>query len=190
MKIVNKTKLQTDQLKCFIREVAKKELIDLKDSVFAVVYRRGGRNGIAGYAYYGMPARVTLKIPRDFQTDKVELAYVVAHELAHSQGLRHKQMKNQIYSRKFANRHGLDWRQHYLWADGLPLETATVIVSALDKPSKEQVIRQKRDKCQAAMGKWESRVKRSQNRYLKWRRKFLYYESQLEKAASSPADLA
>ncbi|MFA5366113.1 MAG: M57 family metalloprotease, partial [Candidatus Bathyarchaeia archaeon] len=114
MKITNKTDLQNDQLSCFIREVAKREMVNLKGSVFHVVYRRGGRNGIAGYAYYGLPARVTLKIPKDFQLDKVELAYVIAHEFCHTQGLRHNQMKNAVYSRRYADKNNIDWRQHYL----------------------------------------------------------------------------
>jgi hypothetical protein len=56
MKITNETNLRTDQLQNLIKEVAKREMVDLKDSVFTIIYRRGGRNGIAGYAYYGSPA--------------------------------------------------------------------------------------------------------------------------------------
>ena len=181
MKIINKTELRTDQLQHLIKFVAKKEMVDLKDAIFTVIYRRGGRNGIAGYAYYGQPARVTLKVPKDYQIDKVELAYVIAHELCHTQGLRHKQMKNAIYSRRYANKHNIDWRKNYLWAEEFPLEATLVKVVA--PVPKSQIVQQKRDKCKCAMDRWEKRVERSQNCYLKWRRKFMYYEGQLLKAA-------
>jgi len=181
MKITNKTNLRTDQLQNLIKEVAKREIVDLKDSVFTIIYRRGGRNGIAGYAYYGSPARVTLKVPKDFPIDKAELAYVTAHEFCHTQGLRHKQMKNAIYSRRYAYKHNIDWRQHYLWANDLPLEVTSVKV-AVPVP-KSYVVQQKKDKCKRAMDKWEKKVERSQNCYLKWRRKFMYYEGQLLKVA-------
>jgi len=178
--IINKTDLKTDQLRQLIKEVAKRELVDLKDATFTIVHRRGGRNGIAGYAYYGLPARVTLKIPKDFTIDKVELAYVIAHELCHTQGLRHKQMKNAIYSRRYANKHNIDWKQHYLWANDFPIEREAVKVIA--PIPKDIIIQQKRDKCKRVMLKWENKVERSQNNYLKWRRKFMYYQAKLEKA--------
>lgn len=186
MKIINKTNFQTEHFNIIIREVAKREMVDLKDAVFTIIYRRGGRLGIAGYAYYGTPARVTLKIPKDGLVDKVELAYVIAHELCHTQNLRHTQMKSAAYSRKYAYKHGLDWRQYYLWANDLTIEKK---VEVKNNPSKEQVVIAKRDKCAKAMYKWEKRVQNSQKHYLKWRRKYMYYENQLEKAAV-PNDLS
>jgi len=188
MNLINKTNLRTDQLQHLIKEVAKREMVDLKDAIFTIIYRRGGRNGIAGYAYYGLPARVTLKVPKDFQIDKVELAYVISHELCHTQGLRHKQMKNAIYSRHYAHKHNIDWRQHYLWANDLPLEVT--LVKVITPIPKSQIIQQKRDKCKRAMDKWENKVERSQNCYLKWRRKFMYYEAQLLKVALPTNDLS
>ena len=183
MKIINKTNLQTEHFNRIIREVAKREMVDLKDAKFTIIYRRISHNGayIGGYAYYGMPPRVTLKIPKDIPVDKVELAYVIAHELCHSQGLRHKQMKNAVYSRRYANKRGLDWKQYYQWANELTIEKKAVAVHT--NPSKEQIVLGKREKCQRAMYKWEKRVKTSQKHYLKWRRKYMYYEKQLEKAA-------
>ena len=183
MKLRNKTDLKTDQLQHFIREVAKREMVELKDAVFTVVYRRISCHGayIGGYAYYGMPPRVTLKVPKDIHIDRVELAYVVAHELGHSQGLHHNQMRNAIYSRRYAAKHNLDWRQHYLYAEEIPLERELLKV-AIPVP-KDLVIQQKRDKCLKMVNKWGTKIKRSQNIYKKWKQKTAYYERQLEKAA-------
>jgi hypothetical protein len=179
MKLINKTNLRSDQLNNFIREVAKKEMVDLKDGIFTIIYRRISSRGtyIGGYAYYGLPARVTIKVPKNVPIDKVELAYVIAHELCHTQGLKHKQMKNAIYNRRYANKHKIDWKQHYLWANDLPLEIETK--NSINAVPKNIIIQQKRDKCLKMMNKWNFKIKAASKAYIKWRRKTKYYERQL-----------
>jgi len=180
MKLINKTHLKSDQLKKFIREVAKKEMVNLKNATFTFVYRRGHKEYISGFAFYGMPARVTIKIPRDKTVDNVELAYLVSHELAHSQGLRHKQMKNSIYSRRYARKHGEEWERHYLWANDLPLEIQPAVKKI--KPTPDQTIRLKLDRCLKMVNKWYTKAKISQTLLKKWKQKSSYYSRQLKTA--------
>lgn len=182
MKLINKTNLRTDHLRAFVNRVAKEEMVDLKHAMFTVIYRRISSRGayIGGFAYYGLPPRVTIKIPKDIPVDKVELGYVVAHEMAHAQGLRHKQMRNSRYSRRYSIKHGEDWRQHYLWANELPLEIQPAVKKI--KPAPDQTIRLKLDKCLKMVNRWYTKVKISQTLLKKWKRKSNYYSRQLEHA--------
>lgn len=185
MKLINKTNLRTDHLRAFVRRVAKEEMVDLKYATFTIIYKRISCRGsyIGGFACYGTPPRVTLKVPKDIPIDKVELAYVAAHEMAHSQGLHHRQMRNSIYSRRYSIKHGEDWRQHYLWANDLPLDLKPTKEKI--KPTFDQTIRLKLDRCLKRQNQWSTKVKRSQTIYRKWKQRYQYYERQLKKAENS-----
>ena len=182
MKLINKTNLRTDHLRVFVNRVAKEEMVELKHATFTVIYRRISSRGayIGGFACYGLPPRVTIKIPKDIPVDKVELAYVMAHEMAHAQGLRHKQMRNSRYSRRYSIRNGEDWKKHYLWANDLPLERKPVEEKI--KPTPDQTIRLKLDRCLKMVNRWYTRVKISQTLLKKWKQKSSYYSRQLERA--------
>ena len=185
MKLINKTNLRTDHLRAFVNRVAKEEMVELKHATFTVIYRRISSRGayIGGFAYYGLPPRVTIKIPKDIPIDKVELAYVMAHEMAHAQGLRHKQMRNSRYSRRYSIRNGEDWKKHYLWANELPLEIQPAVKKI--KPTPDQTIRLKLDRCLKRQNQWGTKVKRSQTIYRKWKQRSQYYERQLKKVAEN-----
>lgn len=185
MKLVNKTNLREDHLRAFIRRVAKEEMVSLKNATITVIYRRISCRGtyIGGLAYLGMPPRIKIKIPKDVPVDKVELGYVLAHEMAHSQGLRHKQMKNPIYSRRYARKYGKDWRQFYGWVNDLPLENKPVEEKI--KPTPDQTIRLKLDRCLKMVNKWYTKAKISQTLLKKWKQKSSYYEKKLKQAAEN-----
>lgn len=188
MKLINKTNLKSDQLRIFIREVARREMVPLKHAVFTIIYRRISCRGayIGGVAFLGMPPRIKIKIPRNIPIDKVELGYVLAHEMAHSQGLRHKQMRNPIYSRRYARKHGKDWRQFYGWANNLPLENKPAEEKI--KPTPDQTIRHKLDRCLKMANKWCSKIKRSQSIYKKWKQKSSYYAKKFKQVAEMPKE--
>lgn len=186
MKLINKTNLRIDQLRKFIREAARREMVPLRHATITVIYRRISCRGtyIGGRAYLGMPPRIKIKIPKNIPVDKVELGQVISHELAHAQGLRHKQMKNAIYSRRYANKYGTDWRQFYGWANDLPLERKPVEEKI--KPAPDQTIRLKLDKCLKMVNKWYTKARISQVLLKKWEQKSHYYERQLKQIAEMP----
>ena len=176
MKLINKTNLKEDLLRKFIQEVAKREMVPLKHATFTIIYRRISCHGtyIGGSAYLGMPPRIKIKIPKDVPINKTELGYVISHELCHSQGLRHRQMKNSIYSRRYARKHGEEWEKHYLWANNLPLEIQPAV--KIIKPTPDQTIRLKLDRCLKMVNKWYIKAKISQTLLKKWKQKSNYYE--------------
>jgi len=178
MKLINNTNYRTDHLRAFVRRVAKEEMVDLKNSTFTFIYRRGNSERVAGFALIGMPARVTIKIRRDKPVDKVVLAYLLSHELCHSQGLHHRQMRNPRYSW----RHG-EWRSHYLWVAELPLDLKTVVEKI--QPTSDQTIRLKLDRCLKRVSQWSVKVKRSQTLLKKWKQRAQYYTRRLKMVAEN-----
>jgi hypothetical protein len=89
-------------------------------------------------------------------------------------------MKNSIYSRRYSIKHGEDWKKHYLWANELPLEIQPAVKKI--KPTPDQTIRLKLDRCLKMVNKWYTRVKISQTLLKKWKQKSSYYSRQLERA--------
>lgn len=184
MKIKNKTRWRTDQLRAIIHRVAKNEMVSLAGAVFTIVKRhqsnRWSPNYAGGCAYYRMPPLVTIKMPDPgYGINKAELAKVIAHELAHCQGVRHNGMpKNGSY------RWGGDWKTLYAWADAMPLEAAPEPIKII--PTKQEVIEKKRKHAEGKMEIWHHKMGIAKSRFRKWERKMVYYNRQLEKAAVQP----
>jgi len=112
MKIVNKTRWCTKHLRNIIKQVAKEECVSLKGAFFSP-------NCPSGFAYYRSVPNVTLKLPAvKYGINKVALAKVIAHELAHCQGVHHRAML-----RTSRYRWGGKWQEIFAWADKLALET-------------------------------------------------------------------
>lgn len=184
MKIINKTKWSTRDLQAFFRRAAQEEMDPphFKRLRATIVYTRGGphRGYSTGYAYYNS-ATMTLRVSAH-QIDRVDMAMIIAHEMAHCRGLHHRDMNTPRY-RRIGN-----WRERYAWADQLPLRDMTIL------KKKVRVVGAEADavKLSAAQGKvaeWDRKIKAASTRRHGWVRKVKYYERKLAKAAARrPAD--
>ena len=122
MRLTNKTNLNGKQLGAFIRAVALREKLTpeiIKQFRVTVKYRkrshRWADGSATGYAYLNTWT-FCLKPVKGVMPGKPEFAKVIAHELAHCQGVHHgKAMKNTLYG------WCPGWRENYLWAENLPL---------------------------------------------------------------------
>ena len=123
MKIDNPTHWSTGDIRRLIYRVSLDELErgQLVHARIRIKYAR--KNGRAlGRCTYGTPrnprVNMMLVMPRPgTPVDLVQLAKVIAHELGHAKGLRHRQMRN--------NRYGWveGWRGRYAYALDFPIAT-------------------------------------------------------------------
>ena len=118
--IDNRTHWQTRHLRAFLVRAANAVLRDGQKPMLHVriIYTRPGRNCTgysSGHASLG-GAWSTLRIAKD-DPDKVDFAFVAAHEFAHNAGLRHAEMEG---SPRFCRTES--YREWYEWAETLPLE--------------------------------------------------------------------
>jgi hypothetical protein len=164
VRIVNSTKWDTRGIAKLVRRVAQDELNPggLKNARITVSYRRNG--GIGGWCYYGTirnpNVRMRLKLPRTV-LDSVSLALVIAHELAHAKGMKHREMNSTRYS------WGPGWRERYAYAKDFP-------VSAKAEPKKPN-LEDKRSKAHAKallmVAKWERKLKLANTMLRKWQKR-------------------
>jgi predicted SprT family Zn-dependent metalloprotease len=175
VKIENKTHWRTDHLRAFISRIAKEELgaEARKRLHITVVYNRAKDKGyVTGCAFLG-GSRAWIKVPSG-EVDKIDLAHVIAHELAHIRGMQHRQMThNPQYSRVG------DWRSRYAWALDMPLEKA--------QPKPKQDVQVKRYEAVLAQERrWQTKLKRAQTALKKLRPKLRRYERVLTAAGKLP----
>jgi hypothetical protein len=102
--------------------------------------------------------------------DKVELAYVIGHELAHTRGMRHDAMRNHPCYRRTSGR----YREIYAWAEQLPLEVKPPKAKRVMSADVKLVHAEKMLK--AAL----TREKRAVTIRKKWLQKVRYYQKKLE----------
>ena len=96
---------------------------------------------------------------------KTDFAKVTAHELAHTRGMTHAQMRGNSHYRRIGS-----WRKHYAWAETLPLdvkETKRKLKPAVDA---------KLAHAQKMLKLAETRQKRATTLLKKWAIKVRYYE--------------
>jgi hypothetical protein len=166
MKLNNQTHWRTDQLKAIIQRVAETELSPEQRKLLRVtiVYarRHGCSTGCAAYYSHWMRVRVQFE-----NFNKIDFALVCAHEMAHTRGMKHPQMRNlPAYSRlpESANL--------YSWVLAMPVEKKP----KRTKPPTESVIGSRAVSVAAMVAQWQSKVKRATTILKKWQRKQRYYE--------------
>ena len=182
MRVLNKTNLNTKLLKAFIRAVGINEqlsLADINKLQVRVIYRKRSNSWkddyATGYAYYNS-SHMCLKVVRGVMPDKVALAKTTAHELAHTQGVHHRAMRNSIYGWKQG------WREHWAWADKLSLTMNAT--EEEKKPDKGQVLSSKLSHCEKMVVLWERKVRLARTKQKKWEQKLGYYQRCMKKAAT------
>lgn len=171
----NRTHWRTDQLRAFVKRILPQERAALckrgaPPLRVRVVWNRGGDRytGVSGYASY-FSNSITIKLASG-GVDKTDLAHTIAHELAHTRGMKHPEMTGDPLYTRSAN-----WREIYAWAESLPLEKQ----QPKSKPAAEHKILH----IQSMLIKAATRERRAKTIRQKWERKLRYYERQLPLAA-------
>ena len=126
-----------------------------------VVYTRTKSKSSSGYAYYHSN-RFTLRLSKE-NPDKIDLAGVTAHELAHTRGMTHAQMRGNAHYCRIGT-----YRQIYGWGDTLPLDKI-VVKSKKVTPDKKLAHAEKMLKSA------KTREKRATTLRKKWETKVKYY---------------
>ena len=185
MKLTNETNWNTKQFKAFIRRVAEHECLNKSEiDKFNATLRYRKRTHArpddfpGGYAYY-KTWTFCISVVKDVQVDKVALAKVIAHELAHCQGVHHGvAMKNAQYG------WATGWRDTWKWAEELPLTMNTLAA----KPDRNHKILSKVTHCLKMIVLWERKTKLAKTKHQKWERKLKYHQKQLKMAAQPPEE--
>lgn len=158
MKIINKTHWRKDDLRAIFSRVAKEELEPAarKALQISVRYSRGGITGYAWYYSNRMVIRVGSK-----SVDPQSLAKVAAHEMAHTRGVRHKDMN--------CTRYGYvpGWREFYAWAKDMPIEKR----AAKTAPSRDAKRLKKLDAAAVAVKNWTRKLKLAETKLKLWSRR-------------------
>lgn len=169
MRILNETHWRTEQIKRLIFRVAQDELDpgQLRHAQITIKYRKNGWLKM-GHCTYGTPRNprviMTLLLPRTGPVDLPAYALIIAHELAHARGGRHREMYK-------TNRYWWleGWQERYGYASGFPIEE----VVETPKPSREDALLQRRTEAvshaQAMLAKAVTRAKRADTIVKKWR---------------------
>lgn len=180
MKIVNHTKYETRDIIRLVNRVAQDELNPggLKNARITIKYRRNG--GIGGWCYLGSiqypNVRMRLSLPRT-KLDVVMLALVIAHELGHAKGLKHRDMNKVRYG--WAE----GWRERYAYAVDFPIG----IKADPPKPTLDDKRQKELAKAQKMVAMWTTKQKRAATTLKKWQRKAKAIEKRLASKAVAAA---
>lgn len=159
MRVDNGTHWRSDHLLRFARRAALDELDPEKRKRYVVRFRYGRSGpGTSGHApYNGFWCQVNLA---STGVDRVDLAHTLAHEMAHSRGMRHPQMRGSSRYRRIGN-----WSDVYAWAETLPLETKP----APRIPTVDERRAKRLAHAEAMLTAWEQRLKTAASRVRRWR---------------------
>jgi hypothetical protein len=163
----NKTHWRSDHLKAFITRGVKDERPDLCKRgapalrVRVVYTRSSGTKGSSGYASYNSN-RMCIRLAKE-GPDKVDLAGVIYHELAHTRGVKHDAMRGSPRYRRVGN-----YRRIYGWGFDLPLEK-------VEKKSKKIPVDVKLAHAEKMLKAAMTREKGATTLRKKWEAKVRYY---------------
>lgn len=167
VKIKNLTQWATRDLRRFVIQ-ALNEVDDLnKKKVVHCTFkvsRFKTTDGCAGNAYLN-GSHMVIKLRNDF-VDKIDLAFVLGHEIGHLLGLDHADMRGSARWNRLPGHRGL-----YAWGSFLPLNKQPVLASP-PKPSNSD----KAAHCQKMIDAWERKQNRASTAIKKWEKKLKYYQ--------------
>jgi len=167
MKVVNRTRWNTKHLRDILSRVAMVELnpVQRKRLIVTVTYNRQANKSTwcSGWCAYGM-MRPKVMVPSG-AVDRADLAHVMAHELCHAKGWKHKDFSGVARWNRVGN-----WREIYAWAEAMPLEPQPI--KRKPRPTAEAKI----DHCRSMIARWTSKQKRATTGVKAWTRRLKYYE--------------
>lgn len=173
MKIENGTHWRSDQIMAIARRVAETELDPAKRKRFTVRVKYGRRGAhVGGNAYVGGRS-INLLVGSD-AIDTMDLAFTIAHEMAHARGMRHRQMRG---SPRWYQIDG--WRDIYAWAADMPVERqAPKAAPTLDDKRERRAAH-----CREMVAHWERRKKLASSKVRVWTRRLRSVEQRMALAA-------
>jgi hypothetical protein len=181
MKVINHgTHWDTRAVKRLCLAVAKHELLtpaEIARKRVHLKWRRIAGRGLLGKAWFNSDV-ITLYLERD-TLDPVLYAKVIAHEYAHNQGVRHRQMAESYEWKE-------GWRETWGWA-----ATYTVPRKARkDVPvlSRSDIVAKKLTHAQGLLENWEKKERAAARHARNWRVRVKYYTRKLEAAMKGETD--
>lgn len=178
MRIVNETGWRTADLRAIAARVAATELdpeAARRVTIRFVTGRRRGWlaatsvRGSSGYATLG-GTRATIRID-PVAPDRVDLAHVIGHEMAHLRGMTHRRMRGAV---RYDGRRLPGYRAFVEWAADMPLDR-TPARPARPRPDPAAVAARRRtdalEHAAAMVRAWTTRHRRATTILAGWRRR-------------------
>ena len=176
MKISNGTHWDIRNLKSILVKICDIEMVDAKYRKRLRVYFDCGKktdnsydDHTTGRAYIDS-CEVFIFLPRE-EIYKPSLALVLAHEVAHNHGVRHRSMNNPGYNYKG------NWKEIYAWVRDMPLERKKVRA----KLTELAIARIKLGKTQALLKKWSTKKKLATTKAQTYKSRCAYYQKRIDK---------
>ena len=181
MKLINSTNWNSAQVKAIVRKVAEIEQLtpdEIGRLIVELRYRKRSHRRAdeysGGYGYYNS-MHFVLKVVKGVPQDKVVFARVIAHELAHNQGVHHgKAMKGADYG------WGEGWKEKWSWAEAMPLEMNPE-PKKLSKTAGSKMIH-----CLEQLVSWERKAKLARTKIRKLTLRVRYYQKKLAAMPATP----
>ena len=159
-----------------MQEVAKRELLSpegIRCLRVTFTTRRQSRfrktSNVTGWAYLrGYTMQVNLPHPLGVPADPAEVAWVMAHELAHCQGVRHGKSMTAAYGWGAFRKGGWDWAKTFV----LELKPEPA-------PMKKAGDSEKSGRCLEMVETWERKAKFAKTKLSLWKRRLKYYERKM-----------
>lgn len=183
MKIINKTKWQTAQLRAFIVRIAEAELEPKNRKRLKVTIVPARQQTCCSGWWPAYSRSIQINMPTRAMSDKIKIDFcsVVAHEMHH--------VETQSYGRSWEinNRRSIPYgrpkteaglasqRELYAWALGLPIEA----MPPAAKPAALELASTKREHIAGKIIEWERRAKRCKTALAKYRRRLGYYDRRI-----------
>lgn len=166
MKIKNTTHYRTDDLRKLIQRIALDELDGLQRRRLIVYaqYRTAGRGNGEAFLRDNRIWLYLYKKPEGGALDAQQVAHTIAHEMAHTRGMEHADMKNTRYS------YDGDWRAEYAWA--LEYE-----IRARDPKPKPDAKTLTYERARKNLANWQTKLKRAQTYIKKYAQQVKRYEA-------------
>lgn len=187
MRIINKTNIETADLRALARRIAKVELNPEKKRGLILEYRnsRKQHRGEYWFDYH----RAVVFFPKH-DVDWWKVAMVTAHELHHANG-RKGGRSNEYWMRRSV-RYGWNEKtpEYYGWVNELEFRHRIVESKTTKKRKRTATPLEKAGRklkqTEKNIANWETKLKRATNALKKYRRRLKYYERRVETLAESP----
>lgn len=188
MKVINKTKYRTDDLRKFVYWVAKQEGYESKYTKRLRVYVDSAHRWHSGDAPLG-GRHITIRIPKPDVLNKPRLASLIAHEMRHNHQRRGESFKPYSTERqmrgngRYSGRNGSPMKY---WAEAQGMELRLVEPKAKKVKGPHDRAVEGQSKAAKKVAEYERKLKRQQNLLKKWQKKLRYYDKRVDVTKDLP----